>query len=314
MILGSSRDVGERRSRFPWKRLLLFLIAAPASFAVYRLPARRNYFRWLGDAVVRQDIPYAGDLDPKRQLDLYLPRGAREPFPLVVFVHGGYTGPLDRRWMLPILGVYGNIGVALAHRGVGAAVIGYRQYPQIEDGDASIDDVAAAIRFVRDSAAGWGGDPRRVFVMGHSAGGHLAALLAMHPELLQQRGVMPREIAGFISVDGIFDLAAALTYMKPEEAAILRRLFGPDDARLTARSPISFVPGDHPSMLFVDSTNDDAVCLDGFHAMRARMREAKSRATFVELPGIGHDEMAVRVGMDGDLLTPLVIDFIEQKP
>lgn len=70
---------------------------------------------------------------------------------MVVFVHGGYSRALDRRWLEPVLGTFGNIGVSLAERGVGAALIGYRQYPSIQHAEDSLTDIAAAIRFVRDS-------------------------------------------------------------------------------------------------------------------------------------------------------------------
>jgi acetyl esterase/lipase len=115
-------------------------------------PARRNYYFKRDRVRQRLDVPYvAGPSDPKQQLDLYLPSGDTTGFPVVVFVHGGYWSPLDRRWLQPVLGAFGNVGVAFANRGIAAAIIGYRQYPKIQRGDDSLDDIATAIRFVRDS-------------------------------------------------------------------------------------------------------------------------------------------------------------------
>jgi acetyl esterase/lipase len=141
-------------------------------------PARLNYYSQRDAVRYRLDLPYAsGSINPKQQLDLYLPEGVAPGYPVVVFVHGGYWSALDRRWLQPVLGTYGNVGIALARHGVGAAVIGYRQFPSIESGDDSLDDIASALRFVHASCPAWGCGP--LFVVGHSAGGHLVSLLAM---------------------------------------------------------------------------------------------------------------------------------------
>jgi acetyl esterase/lipase len=272
-------------------------------------PARRNYY-FKRDQVRRQlDVPYAtGVTDPKRQLDLYLPQITNAPFPMVLFVHGGYWSPLDRRWMQPLLGAFGNVGVAFARQGVGAAVIGYRQYPSIQRGDDSLDDIASATRFVRDSCRAWGCD--RLFIVGHSAGGHLVSLLAMDDRILGRHGVDANAIAGFVSIDGVFDLKAALAAFTSEQSGIMRQLFGPDDARLATYSTISYARPRHPRLLFMDSTGDVAVCRDAFHQMRARMAEVGSPAQFVELPGLGHNETIIGVGMDADPVMPQLLAFI----
>lgn len=297
------------------KRLLAFAALASAVGLLWLWPARRNYY-FRRDLVARHlDLPYtAATADPKRQLDLYLPAerrltGARSA-PVVVFVHGGYWSPLDRRWLEPLTGAFGNVGVALARHGIFAAVIGYRQYPLVQRGDDSLDDIAAAIRFVRDSCPSWGCDPGRIFVVGHSAGGHLAALLGMDPRILLRNGVAPDAISGFVSIDGVFDLAASLPAFKPAQADIVRKLFGPDGANLAAHSPISYARAKHPPLLFVDSTGDQAVCLDGFHRMKARMTEMGSPAGFVELAGLGHNEAVLRIGTDADPVMPSLLAFV----
>jgi len=281
--------------------------------ALWFWPARRNYFFKRDQVERREDVPYvAGSSDPKRQLDLYLPRGAAPGFPIVVFVYGGYWSPLDRRFLQPLLGTFGNVGVALARQGVGAAVIGYRQYPSIQRGDDSLDDIATAIRFVRDSCPAWGCGS--LFVVGHSAGGHLVSLLALDDRVLSRHGVDTEALAGFVSMDGIFDLARSLPAFTADQAGILRRLFGPDDATLAAHSSISYARKQHPRLLFVDSSGDVQVERDGFQQMKARMTAVGSPAEFVELPGLGHNETVVRIGMDDDPVLPVLLRFIRQAP
>ncbi len=232
------------RSRLRW-RLFWGTFAVVVVSLGWFWPARRNYY-FKRDEVRRQlDVPYqAGVTDAKRQLDLYLPRRGGAGFPIVVFVHGGYWSALDRRWMQPVLGAFGNVGVAFARQGVGAAIIGYRQYPSIQRGADSLDDIASAIRFVRDSCAGWGCGA--LFVVGHSAGGHLVSLLAMDDRILARHGVDANTIAGFVSIDGIFDVEAALPTFSSEQAAVMRQLFGPDAATLASYATISYARPHHP--------------------------------------------------------------------
>jgi acetyl esterase/lipase len=271
-------------------------------------PARRNYYFQRSEVEWRPDVAYvSGTTERKQQLDLYLPRGLMRDFPIVVFVHGGYWSPLDRRWLEPLLGTFGNVGVAFARRGIGAAILSYRQYPQTRAGDDSLDDIATAVRFVRDSCQSWGCDDKRIFVMGHSAGGHLVSLLALDERILRRHGVDPAAIAGFASIDGIFDLPASLASFKPDQVAVIRELFGPGDDGLAAHSPITYVRARHPRLLFVDSTGDERVCVDGFHAMRAHMAEVGSPAGFMELAELGHNEIIVRVGMSDDSLMPTLL-------
>jgi len=306
----SSAAAKQRSWRFPWKRLLWLALGALLVWLLWFWPARRNYYFKRAQVHSRLDIPYvAGSADPKRQLDLYLPPGATLGFPIVVFVHGGYwNSAIDRRWLEPLLGTHGNVGVAFARRGIAAAILGYRQYPGVQRGDDSLDDIATAIRFVRASCAAWGCGP--LFVVGHSAGGHLASLMAMDDRILRRNGVEPEQVAGFVSIDGIFNLDAALAAFTPEQAGIMRKLFGPDQATLALHSTISYARAQHPRLLFLDSTDDEKVCRDAFQELKARMKNAGSPAQFTELPGLGHNETVVRIGMDDDPVMPSLLAFI----
>jgi acetyl esterase/lipase len=287
--------------------------AALAAALLWLWPARRNYYFKRDAVMVRFDVPYTADAaDPKRRLDLYLPRSPSGEVPIVVFVHGGYWSAQDRRLLQPVLGTYGNVGVAFARQGLAAAVLGYRQHPRVQRGDESLDDLAAAIRFVRATCREWGCDPNRVFLVGHSAGGHLATLMALDERILRRNGLGPEAVAGFASIDGIFDLGASIPSLKPDQADVLRQLFGPGEAALAAHSPVTYARALHPPLLFVDSTGDQKLCLDAFRAMRWRMRQAASPAAFVELPGLGHNEAIIRVGTDDDPVLPVILDFFRQ--
>lgn len=136
---------------------------------------------------------------PRQQLDVYQPARAapRDGWPVVVFFYGG-------SWNRGKRGDYAFVGEALASRGILTLVADYRLYPEVRYPDF-LRDSAAALAWGLSHAQGLGGNPRRVFVMGHSAGAYNAAMLALDARWLQPTGHTPRELAGFIGLAGPYD-------------------------------------------------------------------------------------------------------------
>jgi hypothetical protein len=177
---------------------------------------------------VREAVPYVtgAAADPVWQvLDLYLPKKARQ-FPTVVFVHGGGYQRGDRT-------EGHNLGVVLANRNVAVASISYRLYPAARH-PAQIEDVAAAFAWVKSHIARYGGDPSRVYVSGHSAGGHLAALLGTDATYLAAEGLRPQDVAGVLAISGGYRINP-----------IRKEVFG-DEAGMAAASPFAHISGGHP--------------------------------------------------------------------
>ena len=143
------------------------------------------------------DVAY-GPL-PRQRLDVYRPEGAAPPggWPVVVFFYGG-------SWISGERAQYGFVGAALASRGMLALVADYRLYPEVRF-PTFLDDSAQALAWGLKHASEQGGNPRRVFVMGHSAGAYNAAMLALDPRWLAATGHAPRELAGFIGLAGPYD-------------------------------------------------------------------------------------------------------------
>lgn len=128
--------------------------------------------------------------DPRHRLDVYVPDDLTGPAPVVVFFYGGSWRNGDREDYL-------FVGQALASRGFVAVVPDYRLYPEVTF-PGFLDDSASAVRWVRDSIAGYRGDPDRIFLMGHSAGAYNAAMLAVDPRYLEAAGVDRAVIGGVI--------------------------------------------------------------------------------------------------------------------
>lgn len=136
---------------------------------------------------------------PRQQLDVYRPTQPAPAggWPVVVFFYGG-------SWNTGQRADYAFVGEALASRGMLALVADYRLYPQVRYPDF-LRDCAAALAWGLDQAAALGGNPKQVYVMGHSAGAYNAAMLALDTRWLAATGHMPRELAGFIGLAGPYD-------------------------------------------------------------------------------------------------------------
>jgi acetyl esterase/lipase len=149
------------------------------------------------DAREYEGLAY-GD-DPRQRLDLVVPAGVSPatPAPTVVFFYGG-------SWNRGSRTDYRFVGRALASRGLVVAVADYRVYPQVRFPDF-LRDSAAAVAWVVTRAAAYGGDPRRVIVMGHSAGAYNAAMLALDGRWLAEVGLGPDALAGLVGLAGPYD-------------------------------------------------------------------------------------------------------------
>ncbi len=136
---------------------------------------------------------------PRQQLDLYLPRRSAPAggHPVVVFFYGGSWNRGERA-------EYRFVGEALAARGVITLVADYRLYPEVRYPDF-LDDCALALAWGLREAGRLGGNPQRVFVMGHSAGAYNAAMLALDPSRLAPTGFGPQALAGWIGLAGPYD-------------------------------------------------------------------------------------------------------------
>ncbi|MFH1499898.1 MAG: alpha/beta hydrolase [Verrucomicrobiota bacterium] len=161
----------------------MFAFLAPlACQAGYRV--ERDVFYREADAVLPE-----GDYRREQcRLSLYLPDD-KPGFATVVWLHGG--GLTGGRSDFP----------GLLEKGLGLVAVGYRLSPQAEH-PAYIEDTAAAVAWVLDNIAARGGDPTKVFVAGHSAGGYLAAMVGMDARWLAAHGRTPLDLAGIIPVSG----------------------------------------------------------------------------------------------------------------
>jgi acetyl esterase/lipase len=154
-----------------------------------------------------KDIPYASalKLQPFRhKLDLILPTGKKD-YPVVILVHGGAWVVGDNR----CCGLYTSVGRFLASQGIGVVLPNYRLSPAVKHPE-HIKDLAKVMLWTRGNIDKFGGNPDRLFLMGHSAGGHLVSLLATDESYLKDEGMKSTDIKGVISVSGVYHIPRGL--------------------------------------------------------------------------------------------------------
>ena len=240
----------------------------------------------LDAALVRPDLAYLPDGDPKHRLDLFLPvpdSVRRRPWPVVVFVHGGGWTEGDRRYTFGGEDLYGNVGRFFARRGVGAAVVSYRLQPEAAWRE-QVADVAAALAFVQDTVGTFGGDPGAVVLMGHSAGAQLAARVALDEGVRLEAGAGP--VCGAALVSGVaYDLTDAATWDAGARFGYYAARFSPSREDVEGppsepapwqveASPATFASPDDPPVRLVTADGEE----DYFRTQAAALARALDAA------------------------------------
>lgn len=149
-----------------------------------------------------ENVPYADPAQERQVLDIYAPDNAKN-LPVVFWIHGGgwQTGDKKDVQIKPRV---------LTERGFVFVSTNYRLLPHVEM-EVLIRDVAKALGWVHGHIGKYGGDPERIFVMGHSAGAQLAALICIDHRYLNAEGVKPDVLEGCVPVDGdTYDLPAMI--------------------------------------------------------------------------------------------------------
>ena len=172
---------------------------------------------------------------PRQKLDVYAPKVHAGPVPVVVFFYGG-------NWTSGERADYAFVGHALASRGYLAVIADYRLYPDVHYPDI-LQDAARAVAWAAMESGRHGGDPTRLFVMGHSAGAYNAAMVALDASLLARHGMRPHDLRGWIGLAGPYDFL-------PIENPTARPVFFYPDTPASSQ-PIHHVTAEAPPALLI---------------------------------------------------------------
>ena len=209
---------------------------------------------------------------PRQKLDVYAPPRKGGVKPVLVFLYGGAWNDGDKD-------IYGFAGAALASRGFVTVIPDYRLYPEVRY-PTFLQDNAAAVRWARDHAAEFGGDPNRIVLMGHSAGAYNASMLALDPRWLREAGLPAGAVKAWAGLAGPYDFLPL-----DDEATI--RTFGeaPD---LPSTQPVNAVSGDDPPAFLATGAADERVAVRHTTTLASRMEAAGAEARTRIYPGVGH--------------------------
>ncbi|MFL0357274.1 alpha/beta hydrolase [Erythrobacter sp. GH1-10] len=254
-------------------------------------------------AVVRPDRTVIYGEHPRQQIDVFEPAGAVDELPLVLFIHGG-------GWSF---GNHKLVQAKPAHfTGMDYyfASTGYRLLPE-SPVEQQASDIGAAVKALRGQATAIGFDPDRIVLMGHSAGAHLAALVATDPTYA---GDAFAAIKGVILLDGAgYDVADSMANAEPRAARLYDSAFGSDPARQAALSPVTHIGGpDAPNWLALYVAERDRSKLQSERLVSALV-DAGVKAQAIGIENTDHGRMNRELGTEaGAHQTQAITAFLAQ--
>jgi acetyl esterase/lipase len=276
--------------------LILSGLALSPLWAVEPVPAAKA----VEQVEIVADVQYytGKDADPSRQkLDIYLPKGKKD-FSVLFFVHGGAWRHGDKRQ----LGIYSALGMFWAKHGIAAVIPNYRLTPAVVHPE-HVKDVARAFAWTYKNIARYGGRREEIFVSGHSAGGHLVALLATDEVYLKAVGLSLDTIRGAIPMSGVYDLS--------ESSRLFEVTFGADPKVRQEAAPLCHACSKAPPFLIIYAEHDLAACgkapSERFsEALRAKHADAQT----LEVKGRNHATLLLNALVESDPVPSAVLQFV----
>ena len=260
---------------------------------------------------VKRNIPYADPAHERQVLDVYSPAGAAN-LPVVFWIHGGGWQAGDKTSVQLKPQVFVEQGFVFV-------ATNYRLLPDV-DMETIIRDVAKSLGWVHKHIAERGGDPKRLFVMGHSAGAQLAALISIDDRYLKAEGVPFHDIKGCVPVDGdTYDVPAII-----ETAETRRRVHGQPQPKLGHREKFGNTPQKHRDLsavthvakgqhippfliLHVADHPDNAAQAQRLGAV---LKEAGLPVTVFGAKETNHTRINAELGMPDDPSTKALFEFV----
>lgn len=278
------------RGLFNGVSLLALLLASACSPLSLLSTASGSHFQETANQAYGQD--------PRQTLDVYVPSTPTQNADVVLFMYGG-------RWQFGNKDEYRFVADGLAAQGFVTVIPDYRLFPQVDWRDFLMD-TASAYHWVETHIAAYGGNPRRIFIMGHSAGAHMAAIVALDPKLRKQAG-SEHAPCGLIGLAGPYDFL-------PINDADVRQVFKTADPLITSQ-PIFYVGHNAPPMLLLTGAADTTVKPGNTYRMAAAVHENGGTAEVISYPDVAHVGIMLAMARPLSFLAPTLQDttnFIHQ--
>ncbi len=240
------------------------------------------------------DIPYASTDVERNKLDLYLPDLPR--FPVVVFAHGG-------GWVSGDKALHGYLGTFLARHGIGAVLVNYRLAPGVSHPTPAWD-LARAFAWTARHIGDHGGDTEQLYLCGHSAGAHLAALLGTDEAFLAAEGLRFRDVRGVVAVSGVYKIHWNVT--------VARLGFVFQGACKTAASPFWHVKPGIPPFLILRAQKEVWTLSYQARQFHQRLLRHHCRSRLVVAHGEDHSSIIQNAALATAAHGKEIVRFVQQ--
>lgn len=272
------------------KPLAVFLIVAATATAA--------------EPKVHRDLPYAEPKNERQTLDVYAPAEGKN-HPVVFWIHGGGWKAGDKK------GVQKK-PQAFTDKGFVFVSVNYRFLPDVTVKEMT-GDIAKAIRWVHDHAKDYGGDPNTIFVMGHSAGAHLAALVCTDDRYLKAEKLPLSIIKGCVPVDvSVYDIPKRLKDGGAVQPATFKAIFGETEESQKEYSPVSHVAKGKsipPFLILYVASRPDTKAQSAWFA--EKLNEAGVSAKVVAAEGKTHGTINSDLGLPDDKPTQALFEYLD---
>jgi acetyl esterase/lipase len=252
---------------------------------------------------VEKDINYTDQKEERRQLNVYYQNDVSRPKDVIIFIHGGSwsSGKKDIYWWL---------GRNMAGKGVVTVTINYGLAPQSQYMQMG-DDCAQAVKWVQSHIADYGGDPSRIFLMGHSAGGHLAELINADPQYFKRAGIK-NPVKGLILDDpfGLDMKEYMSTAEKDDSYTDFLRTFSSDPLTWEKASPLFYVKNiRNPHLIFYGAKTYPAIQIQSARLNKLLEAEKVPTAVYV-IKGKKHVGMIAQMIFGNNQLYGYILGFL----
>ena len=252
---------------------------------------------------VQRGIPYAEPKNERQMLDVYAPTKGKD-LPVVLWIHCGGWRAGDKASVQ-------KKPQAFVDKGYVFVATNHRFFPNVTVKDMT-GDIAKAIRWTHDHAKEYGGDPKSIFVMGHSSGAHLAALLCTDDRYLKAEGLPLSIIKGCVPVDvSVYDIPKRLKDGGAVATATVTKTFGEKEESQRDYSPVAHVAkGKNIPPFLILHVADRPETKAQAHWLADKLKDAGVSAKVVAAEGTNHGTINTNLGKAGDGPTQEMWDFM----